>query len=360
VHEENLIWGNHVGFGAYWDSDLEILVCRYKKLEGHSKRPAALDSLPTFTMMLCFATLLLAATASAQQLSSTLTQITNFGPNPRNVSMYIYVPAKLPPNPPILVSPHWCHGTAQEVFQYRSWASAGDKYGFITLYPNSPNQADQCWDVSSKESLTHDGGGDALGIVSAVRWALKKYNGDKDRVFVTGTSSGAMMTNVLLGSYPDVFAAGSAWAGVAFGCYAGNGYDVWSDDCATGKIVKTGAEWAAIVKAAYPGYNGFRPKFQTFHGLADNVLYPQNLQEQIKQWTSVFGVSETPTSTTPNTPLSGWTRYRYGDKFEAYTAEGVDHNIPSQDDLVIDYFDLKCQKGNSTRCYSRPSSKFHH
>jgi acetylxylan esterase len=160
--------------------------------------------------------LLLAATASTQ-LTSKLSHITDFGPNPRNVSMYIYVPANLPQNPPILVSPHWCHGTAQQVFEYRSWASAGDKYGFITIYPDSPNKADQCWDVSSKESLTHDGGGDALGIISMIRWTLEKYDGDKDRVFVSGTSSGAMMTNVLIGSYPDVFAAGSAWAGVPFG-----------------------------------------------------------------------------------------------------------------------------------------------
>jgi acetylxylan esterase len=29
-----------------------------------------------------------------------------------------------------------------------------------------------------------------------VRWTLEKYHADKDRVFVTGTSSGAMMTNV--------------------------------------------------------------------------------------------------------------------------------------------------------------------
>jgi poly(3-hydroxybutyrate) depolymerase len=132
--------------------------------------------------------LLLAASVSAQ-LTSKLTQITDFGPNPRNVSMYIYVPAKLQPNPPILVSPHWCHGTAENVFAYRSWASAGDKYGFITIYPDSPNKADQCWDVSSKESLTHNGGGDALGIVSMVRWTLEEYDGDRDRVFVSGTSS---------------------------------------------------------------------------------------------------------------------------------------------------------------------------
>lgn len=271
--------------------------------------------------------------------------------------MYIYIPANLPPNPAILVSPHWCHGTAQQVFEYRSWASAGDKYGFITIYPDSPNKADQCWDVSSKESLTHNGGGDASGIVSMVRWTLEKYHGDKDRVFVTGTSSGAMMTNVLLGSYPDVFAAGSAWAGVAFGCYAGNGFGVWSDACATGKIVKNGTEWARLVKNAYSEYNGFRPKLQTLHGLADTTIYPQNLKEQIKQWTGVFGVSETPTLTTKDTPLKGWTRYRYGEKFEAYEAAGVTHDIPNQDDLVINYFDLKCQKGNGTTCYSRPPKR---
>jgi acetylxylan esterase len=299
-------------------------------------------------------TLLLAVTTGVQSLTSNLTQIFDFGPNPRNVTGYIYVPANLPKNAPILVAPHWCHGTAQDVFNGRSWASAGDEYGFITIYPNSPNAADQCWDVSSKQSLTHNGGGDALGIVSMVRWALKKYGADEDRIFVTGTSSGAMMTNVLLGSYPDVFAAGSAWAGVAFGCFAGDGYGVWSDACATGKIIKSGPEWAKIVKSAYPGYRGFRPKLQVLHGLYDTILYPQNLQEEIKEWTSVFGISDKPTEVTKNTPLQGWTRYRYGrtGKFEAYSAQGVDHNIPNQDDMVINYFDLKC---HGKKCYSRRS-----
>ena len=149
-----------------------------------------------------------------------------------------------------------------------------------------------------------------------------------------------MMTNVLVGAYPDVFAAGSAWAGVAFGCFAGNGIDVWSDACATGKIIKTGVEWAAQVKNAYPGYQGFRPKLQVLHGTADTTLNPQNLQEEIKQWTSVFGYDPTRNETTPNTPLEGWTKYWYGPKFEAYSAKNVTHDIPNQDDLVLEYLDL--------------------
>ncbi|KAF1954272.1 acetylxylan esteras-like protein 1 precursor [Byssothecium circinans] len=301
---------------------------------------------------------LLAASTSAQQLSSNLTQITtNFGPNPRNVSFYIYVPKTLRANPPILVVPHWCHGTGQDAFRGRPYASLGDQYGFISIYPDSPNKEDHCWDVSSNASLTHDGGGDALGIVSMVRWTLQKYGGDKNRVFVTGTSSGAMMTNVLVGSYPDVFAAGSAWAGVAFGCYAADGYGVWSDACATGKIIKNGSEWAALVKSAYPGYTRYRPKLQVLHGTADTVLYPQNLKEEIKQWTSVFGVSDTPKETTKDTPLKGWTRYRYGPKFEAYEAAGVSHDIPNQADLVMSYFDLACDSSKYSSCFSRTSRR---
>jgi acetylxylan esterase len=94
------------------------------------------------------------------------------------------------------------------------------------IFPDSPNPSDKCWDVSSNQTLTHNGGGDSQGIVSMVKWTLNKYNGDPTRVFSMGTSSGAMMTNVLLGSYHDIFAAGPAWAGVALGCSAGNGYDV--------------------------------------------------------------------------------------------------------------------------------------
>jgi acetylxylan esterase len=330
-----------------------LLVLNYRKAQAQEQKVTWYPSVTRSFTPMRFSTFtsLFAAVATAQPLSSSLVQITDFGPNPRNVTGYIYVPANLPKNAPILVSPHWCSGSARDVFNYRGWANMGDQYGFITIYPDAPSDS-KCWDVSSKQSLTHDGGGDALGIVSMVRWAIKKYEADKDRVFVSGTSSGAMMTNVLLGSYPDVFAAGSAWAGVPFGCFAGNGFADWNGDCSTGKIIKSGREWASLVENAFPGYKGFRPKLQTLHGTQDTVLYPQNLREQVKQWTSVFGVSETPTNVTKDTPLPGWTRSRYGNKFEAYEAQGVSHDIPNQDGLVIDFFDLRCR---GERCYSRRS-----
>lgn len=55
-------------------------------------------------------------------------------------------------------------------------------------------KAGTCWDVSSQKSLKHNGGGDSNAIANMVTYTLKKYNADPKRVFVTGSSSGAMMT----------------------------------------------------------------------------------------------------------------------------------------------------------------------
>lgn len=292
-----------------------------------------------------------AATTVARAAS--LTKITeDIGPNPRNVGFYIYVPDTLAARPPILVNPHWCHGDAQASYLGSQYATLASEYGFIVIYPDSPNAADKCWDVSSNATLAHDGGGDSQGIVSMVRWALARYGGDAKRVFATGVSSGAMMTSTLVGAYPDVFAAGSAFAGVPFGCFAGDGYGVWSDACATGKVTHTGAEWAALVKAAYPAYgDGWRPKMQIFHGTADETLNYQNFEEEVKEWNAVFGYSQTPTSITLDTPVSNWTKSVYGpnDWFEAYSAGGVSHDIRNQEAVVMSWFDLTCTSGD---CFS--------
>lgn len=51
----------------------------------------------------------------------------------------------------------------------------------------------------------HNGGGDSLGVISAVRWTISNFNANTSRVYAVGTSSGAMMTNVLIGAYPGLY-----------------------------------------------------------------------------------------------------------------------------------------------------------
>ncbi|CAN8096326.1 unnamed protein product [Discula destructiva] len=283
--------------------------------------------------------------ASLQQLKITLAN------NPTDVGFYIYVPDELPPSPPILVNPHWCHGSATAAYAGSTFASLASTYGFIVIYPDSPNLVDKCWDVSSPQTLTHEGGGDSTGIVSMVNWTLETYKADPERVFVTGVSSGAMMTNVLLGTYPNVFAGGSAFAGVALGCFGADipantssTVDYWNSACAGGLVRKSPEEWAAIVRAAFPGYDGWRPKMQVFHGTVDEILNYTNLAEEIKEWTGVFGFEQKPTRVVLDTPLANWTKMVFGhqDWFEAYSAFNVTHNIPVQEDVVMDFFDLTC------------------
>ena len=107
--------------------------------------------------------------------------------------MYIYVSTKLAPKPPIIVAIHYCSGTAQAYYTGSPYAKLADEFGLIVIYPSSPYQG-TCWDVSSKKALTHNGGDDRNSIAIMVIYTLGKYNGDASKVFVTGSSSGAMMT----------------------------------------------------------------------------------------------------------------------------------------------------------------------
>lgn len=161
---------------------------------------------------------LLALASLGDALSSTLQQVTGFKSGPTAAGMYIYVPTTKASPAPIVLAIHYCTGTANAYFSSTLYAQYADTYGYIVIYPNSPSPGG-CWDVSSTGSLTHNGGGDSQTIINMVSYAVENYGGDASRVFATGSSSGAMMTNVLAGAYPDVIKAGSVYSGVPDGCF---------------------------------------------------------------------------------------------------------------------------------------------
>jgi len=211
-----------------------------------------------------------AVIASANALSSSLQQVTvNFGSNPTNVQMYQYKPTKLATPTPLIIAMHYCGGTAQAYFTGTTLAQLADQHGFIVVYPNAPTSGG-CWDVATTATLTHNGGGDSLGIANIVRYAIANWGVDASRVFATGTSSGAMMTNVLMGAYPDLFAAGSLYSGVPYGCFAGP--SAWNSQCSQGQLIKTAQQWGDQVRSGYPGYTGTRPKVQFWHGTVYVIL----------------------------------------------------------------------------------------
>jgi acetylxylan esterase len=274
------------------------------------------------------AALVVATPASA----ASLTEVTGFGTNPTNLRMHLYVPDRLAARPAILVAVHYCTGSGPAFYSGsgHEFATLADQYGYIVIFP-SATRSGACFDVSSPGALRHDGNSDPVGIVSMVRYVQQRYATDPARVFVTGASSGAMMTNVLLGDYPDVFAAGAAFAGVPFACFATTDGSSWNSACANGQVTKTAQQWGDLARGAYPGYTGPRPRMQLWHGTNDDTLRYPNFGEEIKQWTNVLGVSQTPAST--DSPQSGWTHTKYGNTsamppVEAYSLSGVGHSLP--------------------------------
>jgi poly(hydroxyalkanoate) depolymerase family esterase len=267
---------------------------------------------------------------SAQALTSALVQVTNFGSNPSGLQMYAYVPTTAKANPPILLALHQCTGSGPGFFSGTAFASLADQYGFIVIYP-SVTRSGSCWDVSSSQALTRNGGSDPVGLMSMITYAEQHYGGNPNAVYVTGASSGAMMTNVMLGDYPDVFKAGAAFMGVPFGCFFTGTVDGWNTACADGQVSNTAAAWGNMVRNADPGYAGPRPRMQLWHGTADGTLNYENLSQEILQWTNVLGVSSTPTSTTM--PVSGWTETQYDNaagtpQVEAFSIAGAGHVLP--------------------------------
>lgn len=248
--------------------------------------------------------------------------------------MQVYVPDAVAANPPVLLLVHYCGGTAQAVFgqaQGGGVVAAADRYGFIMVVPSSG----RCWDVVSNKTRTRDGGGDSDAIMQMVEHALSKYNANAERVYVTGDSSGGMMTELLLALHPEVFKAGSAFAGMPAGCRAANesgdggGY---SGACAGGSVTHTPEEWAEIARSLAPGYMGRRPRVQLVHGDADDIIKYPNHTEAIKEWSAVLGLSTTPTTSETGVQLGDHqaTRQRWKnacgyETLDALTSIGGDH-----------------------------------
>lgn len=273
--------------------------------------------------------------------AATLQLVPSWGASgvPGYISMYIYVPDRPAANPPILVVSHFCGGSASAVFgqaQGGGIVAAADRYGFIMIFPQTTNPATsaRCWEVGSRQSLTHDGGGDTQAVAQMVRYTITTYRANAARVYATGDSSGAMMTQALLAVYPDVFKAGASFAGVAAGCWSAgwSAASNWGGTCAGGNDIMSAQQWGDLVRGMFAGYTGHRPRVQLFHGDADAIINYRNFGEAIKEWTNVLGLATIPTSTSTGLTLGTHqaTRQQWKDScgqvvLDAFTSLGGDH-----------------------------------
>ena len=217
--------------------------------------------------------------------------------------MYWYVPDNLPAGAPVIVLVHYCSGNAAGIF---GEAQAGGSSSIVSQADAKkillvvPQTSRNCWDVATANSLKHDAtNNDTKAIVDMTKYAIAQKQANANRVYVMGASSGAMVTQAIIAVYPDVFKAGAEFAGVPAGCWAVNNTTdgQWSSPCAGGQVVHTPQEWGDLARAMYPGYTGYRPRIQLWHGSADSIINYTNYAEAVDQWTNVLGLSATPATT---------------------------------------------------------------
>ena len=265
--------------------------------------------------------------------AATLTQVTGFGSNPGNLAMYAYRPDGLPAHTPAVVLLHGCAQNAAGYFANSGWQKYADLWKFALIVPqqSSANNSSSCFNWFETGD-TARGQGEALSIKQMVDYAKTNYGTDAGRVYVSGLSAGGAMSAVMLATYPDVFAAGSVIAGIPYRCATSS---TTAYSCMNPGVDKTPAQWGDLVRAAYSGYAGPRPRVAIWHGTSDYTVAVASATESRDQWTNVLGVSQTPTSTAALP--AGTSLETYGnDAVRVYRVSGMGHGTPVDPGSAVD------------------------
>lgn len=267
-----------------------------------------------------------AVTTLPVHAAATLTQVTGFGSNPGNLAMYSYRPTDLPANAPLVVALHGCTQSAADYHSHAGWQKYADLHRFAVIYPqtSSANNGNSCFNFFLPADSTR-GQGEALSIKQMVDYALANYSINPSRVYVTGLSAGGAMTAVMLATYPETFAGGAVIAGLAYRC-ATDSTSAYL--CMYNPTSKTPAQWGDLVRNANPGYSGPWPKVSIWYGTSDTTVVPANATQLRDQWTNVWGISQTATSTATLPGSTTLSRYGSANQVLLYKVQGIAHGTP--------------------------------
>jgi len=196
-------------------------------------------------------------------------------------------------------------------------------FPFITSYSGMRNQ--NCWGFWLAPEINR-GAGEVADLVGIVNEVSASYSVDKNRVHMTGLSSGGAMTMVAAANYPDVFASVAPGAGVGFGETA----SCVTSTCSIGPTVITAASMAQKTKAQM-GSN-IRPlPVLILHSTSDCTVQILNAQRILQSWGIVFNFdTNKPLSVvTGNTKGKTYKLSTYGDaggvKLQSHFVDGLAH-----------------------------------
>ena len=185
----------------------------------------------------------------------------------------VYIPTNLDNNKkyPIVMMIHGCEEDAESFAAGTRIISWANKEKFIVLLPeqNIAFNSSRCWNWFLP--VNNSKYGEAQTLIKMLDQVIIKYNGDSNRVYTAGMSSGASMVNILGNCYPDRFKALASHAGTQY--YASQtGMDFE-------KVVHSGASVPATIAAqlgyACSAFSVNRPNQMPiiiFHGMNDQLM----------------------------------------------------------------------------------------
>jgi poly(hydroxyalkanoate) depolymerase family esterase len=283
--------------------------------------------------------------------SGQLSPVPQFGSNPGSLAMFEWIPADLPANAPVVVVLHGCFATAPAYDDETGWTKLAERWKVALVFPEQTvaNDGTKCFRFWNPQDIVR-GQGEALSIKQMIDWMHANRATDPSRVFVMGHSGGGLFTSVMLATYPDVFSAGAIVAGGPYRCgdegavavgMDGSKSPVRGGECVDGSVTKTSQEWGDLARSGYPGYTGRKPRVSIWHGTADTMVSPKNMNELVKQWTNFNEVDDIPdlADTVKGYPHKTYTDVAGQPLVESYELTGQSHGWPYDPGAGVDECD---------------------
>jgi poly(hydroxyalkanoate) depolymerase family esterase len=258
---------------------------------------------------------------------SRLRELTNFGSNPGNLRMHVYVPNGVDPSPALVVALHGCTQTADSYDQGTGWSDLADRLGFILMFPEQQpaNNPKNCFSWFLPGDTTRDGG-EALSIRQMIAKGVAEFGVDRSRIFVSGLSAGGAMASVMLATSPEIFAGGAIIAGLPYGAASSvqEAFEAMFNERAP-----SSRALGDVVRAA-SSHRGPWPKISVWHGMADTVVRPSNADHIVRQWLDVQKLPERPSGEERigRHTRRVWKDANGGTRLEAYSIAGMAHGVP--------------------------------
>lgn len=191
---------------------------------------------------------------------------------------------------PLVVAFHGCTQSAESLNKLAGFTKLADQYKFALLFPEQrpANNPTLCFNWFKSQDVL-PGNGEIESVHQALKLMIKSNAIDTNRIFSYGLSAGAMMSIAMLVNFPHKIKAGAAFAGAPYDFNR----DYFSGmEQMVNPISKTDESLAKSITDLHSNQIVSLPQLSVFHGLADQVVDPENSLLLCKQWLRAQGVKE--------------------------------------------------------------------